>query len=113
MPALSSGRPHAVGTSREGLKGCNGEPDARGKGYGTEATALTLDDAFNALGVENVMLTVYMFNDAGIRADTKAGFREFGRRRRCSRLGQQLWDLVYMECLASEFTSPVLRHRPS
>lgn len=59
------------------------------------------------------MLIVYTFNLAGTRAYTKAGFREFGRRRRCSRLGQQLWDLVYMECLANEFTSPVLGHRPS
>ncbi|MGA7669157.1 MAG: GNAT family protein [Nitrolancea sp.] len=85
-----------------------GEANARGKGYGTEATSLTLDYAFNAVGLENVMLTVYEFNVAGIAAYHRAGFKDIGRRRRCSRLGRSLWDLIYMECVADEFESPVL-----
>jgi RimJ/RimL family protein N-acetyltransferase len=85
-----------------------GEPDARGKGYGTEATRLMLDYAFTALGLHSVMLTVAEFNLAGRRAYEKAGFREFGRRRQCRRLAGRLWDDVYMDCLATEFTSPVL-----
>ena len=80
-----------------------GVPECRGKGYGTEATRLVLDYAFNAYGLNNVMLTVYEFNTGGIRAYAKAGFREFGRRHQCSRMGQQLWDIVYMECLAEWF----------
>src|SRR5262249_51183551 len=44
-----------------------GEETARGKGYGTEATRLTLDYAFTALGLHNVMLNVYAFNRAGRR----------------------------------------------
>lgn len=85
-----------------------GEPDARGKGYGTEAVRLVLDYAFVALGLHNVMLTVYEFNLAGRRAYEKAGFREFGRRRQARLMGGRLWDEIYMDCLASEFTSPVL-----
>jgi RimJ/RimL family protein N-acetyltransferase len=85
-----------------------GADDARGRGYGTEATRLTLDYAFTALGLSNVMLTAFAFNAGGLRAYANAGFREFGRRRRCSRQGDRLWDLVYMECLADEFVSPVL-----
>ncbi len=85
-----------------------GEVDARGKGYGTEATRLTLDYAFTALGLHNVMLTVAEFNLAGRRAYEKAGFREFGRRRQCRWLAGKLWDDIYMDCLATEFTSPVL-----
>jgi RimJ/RimL family protein N-acetyltransferase len=42
-----------------------GEPDCRGKGYGTETTRLMLDYAFTALGLHNVMLTVFEFNRAG------------------------------------------------
>jgi RimJ/RimL family protein N-acetyltransferase len=80
-----------------------GALECRGKGYGTEATRLTLDYAFNSYGLNNVMLTVYEFNGGGIRAYEKAGFREFGRRHQCSRMGQQLWDIVYMECLAEWF----------
>ena len=86
-----------------------GEPTARGKGYGTEATQLMLDYAFTALGLHNVMLRVFAFNHAGIRTYTKAGFREFGRRRECYLMGGTTWDVIYMECLASEWgPSPVL-----
>jgi diamine N-acetyltransferase len=86
------------------------EPSERGKGYGTEATKLMLDYAFTALGLNNVMLKVYEFNLAGQRAYQKAGFREFGRRRQAQFMGGTLWDVIYMECLASEFESPVLKH---
>ncbi|MHB8645618.1 MAG: GNAT family N-acetyltransferase [Thermomicrobiales bacterium] len=85
-----------------------GDPANRGKGYGTEATRLMLDYAFTALGLHSVMLTCYAFNEAGQHAYKKAGFREFGRRRECHWMGGKLWDEIYMECLASEFESPVL-----
>ena len=87
-----------------------GEPDYRGKGYGTETTRLMLDYAFTALGLHNVMLTVFEYNLAGQRAYEKAGFREFSRRRQCRLMGGRLWDEVYMECLATGFTSPLLGH---
>jgi RimJ/RimL family protein N-acetyltransferase len=44
-----------------------GEPECRGKGYGTESTSLMLDYAFTALGLHNVMLMVLEFNPAGSR----------------------------------------------
>ena len=44
-----------------------GEPECRGKGYGTETTRLMLDYAFTTLGLHNVMLTVFEFNPAGTR----------------------------------------------
>ena len=85
-----------------------GEVDARGKGYGTEATRLILDYAFTALGLHNVLLTCYEFNLAGQRAYQKAGFKEIGRRRQCRWLAGRLWDEIYMDCLATEFESPHL-----
>jgi diamine N-acetyltransferase len=95
-----------------------GEPECRGKGYGTEVTSLMLDYAFTALGLHNVMLLVYEFNLAGLHAYKKAGFRELGRRRQSQWMGGRrrqsqwmggrLWDVIYMDCLATEFTSPVL-----
>jgi RimJ/RimL family protein N-acetyltransferase len=87
-----------------------GEEEYRGKGFGTEATRLVLDYAFTVLGLHNVMLVVYEFNLAGRRAYEKAGFREFGRRRQAHQMGGRLWDVIFMECLASAFTSPVLGH---
>jgi diamine N-acetyltransferase len=85
-----------------------GAADARGRGYGTQATRLTLDYAFSALSLRNVLLQVYAFNEAGVRAYTKAGFREIGRRHACKRRGELRWDVIYMEALAREFVSPAL-----
>lgn len=87
-----------------------GEAEARGQGYGTEATRLTLDYAFTALGLHSVMLTVAEFNLAGQRAYARAGFRECGRRRQCRWMAGRLWDELSMDCLATEFESPVLAH---
>lgn len=97
---------HRRGTAEFGI--VIGEPDARGKGYGTEAARLVLDYAFTVLGLQNVMLRTAEFNLAGRRAYEKAGYREFGRRRQCLPMGGRLWDDIHMDCLASEFTSPVL-----
>ena len=40
--------------------------------------------------------------------DRKAGFKVFGRRRETQLMGGRRWDTIYMDALASEFTSPVL-----
>jgi len=85
-----------------------GARDAWGRGYGTETTRLMLDYAFTALGLHSVMLRVHEYNAAGAAAYHKAGFREFGRRREAHWMGGRFWDVIYMECLASQFTSPYL-----
>jgi RimJ/RimL family protein N-acetyltransferase len=74
-----------------------GEPDTRGKGYGTETTRLMIDHAFKKLGLHNVKLEVYAINRAGIRAYTKAGFREIGRQRENYVMGGKRYDTVHME----------------
>ena len=61
-----------------------------------------------ALGMRNVMLKVYEFNRAAIRAYEKAGFREFGRRHQSIEMNGRVWDILYMECLRDDFESPVL-----
>jgi RimJ/RimL family protein N-acetyltransferase len=86
-----------------------GEKECWGRGYGTEITALTLDYGFHALGLHNIMLRVYSTNERGLRAYRRAGFREIGRRRQSVRIGGRRCDAIYMDCLASEFESPVLR----
>jgi RimJ/RimL family protein N-acetyltransferase len=87
-----------------------GEKDCWGKGCGTEATRLILDYGFNALGLHNIRLTVHGANERAIRAYSRAGFRVIGRRREVVMRGGRRDDLVYMDCLATEFESPVL-HR--
>ncbi len=85
------------------------DPDARGKGYGTETARLILDYAFTALGLHSVFLGVVSSNVGAIRAYQKAGFREAGRRRQCWRIGDRWYDQVMMDCLATEFERPVLK----
>jgi diamine N-acetyltransferase len=85
-----------------------GEPEARGRGYGTEAMRLLLDYAFTVLGLHSVMLTVFEYNAAGRRCYEKVGFREMGRRRESRWYHGRFWDEIHMDILASEFTSPVL-----
>ncbi|MGI8824534.1 MAG: GNAT family N-acetyltransferase [Chloroflexota bacterium] len=85
-----------------------GVGDCRGKGYGTEATRLTLDQAFTVMGLHTVLLDALAFNPAGLRAYQKAGFREIGRWREAALMNGRRWDVVFMDCLASEFKSPVL-----
>lgn len=89
-----------------------GEPDCRGRGFGTAVTRLMLAYAFDTLGLHSVMLRVYAYNLGGLRAYTKAGFREFGRRRQAKMMGGKLWDVVLMECLASEYAAEVGRVAP-
>lgn len=85
-----------------------GEADYRGRGYGTETVRLMLDYAFTALGLHSVCLETWEYNLVAQRAYTKAGFRETGRRRQAKFMGGKLWDIVCMDCLATEFVSPVL-----
>jgi diamine N-acetyltransferase len=85
-----------------------GEPDARGRGLGTEAMRLLLDYAFTVLGMHSVMLTVFEYNLAGRRCYEKVGFREIGRRRESRWYNGRFWDEISMDILTSEFASPVL-----
>ncbi len=84
------------------------EANYRGHGYGTETAQLMLDYAFTALGLHNIALETWEYNRAAQRAYAKAGFREIGRRRQAKFMNGKLWDIVYMDCLATEFVSPVL-----
>jgi diamine N-acetyltransferase len=86
-----------------------GEPEARGKGYGTEAMRLLLDYAFTVLGLRNVMLRVYEYNEAARRSYAKVGFKEIGRRRESRWHNGRFWDEIYMDILSDEFESPVLK----
>lgn len=90
-----------------------GEEDARGRGLGTEVTRLMLDYGFAGLGLHNIMLRVYAHNEAGLRAYQKAGFREFGRRTQSQRAAGQRRDVVYMQCLASEFAGYMATGEPT
>ena len=86
-----------------------GEAAMRGKGFGTESVRLAVDYAFHVLNLHSVMLETYEFNHAGIKAYTRAGFREIGRRREARYHAERYWDVIMMDVLVTEFESPRLK----
>lgn len=85
------------------------DPDRRGKGLGTEAVRLVTDYAIHGLEMHNVELAAYEYNWAGLRAYAKAGFKESGRRREAHLYQGKRWDLIFMDVVASEWESPVMK----
>jgi RimJ/RimL family protein N-acetyltransferase len=82
-----------------------GRKDYWGKGYGTETVTLILDYGFTVLGLHNVMLETYAYNERSLASYRKAGFKEIGRRREAQRLGDKRYDVVIMDILRTEFHS--------
>ena len=82
--------------------------ERRGQGLGTEATRLVLDWAFTVMGLHNILLVTFSWNLPAIRAYTKAGFREIGRRRGAVVTLGRRYDQVLMDAVAEEFTDSVL-----
>jgi diamine N-acetyltransferase len=86
-----------------------GEQDCRGKGYGTAVTRLVLDYAFTVENLHNVVLDTAAHNERAIRAYTRAGFRIIGRRRQALCWGNTRYDSVLMDCLSTDFETPLKR----
>ncbi len=79
-----------------------GEPSARGRGIGTEATRLALDHAFLDLNLARIHLTVLASNSTAIALYEKAGFRAEGLFRQAAFKDGQRVDLISMAMLADE-----------
>ena len=86
-----------------------GEKGYWGQGYGREAIRLLLDYAFNLLNLNSIMLGTFSFNERALRCYRAVGFREIGRRRQARIVGDRRYDAVFMDILADEFESPVVR----
>ena len=87
-----------------------GEKDCWNKGYGTEVAQLMLEYGFVALSLHNIMLRAYSYNQRGLRAYEKAGFKLIGRRREARHFAGKAYDEVLMDCLATEFQGTALSH---
>ncbi|MBI1742951.1 GNAT family N-acetyltransferase [Candidatus Acetothermia bacterium] len=80
-----------------------GEKSEWNKGYGTEATALTVKYAFETLNLNRVWLHVYEHNARGIKAYEKAGFRQEGVLRQDSYREGRYWNTITMAILREEW----------
>lgn len=86
-----------------------GDADYRNKGFGTEATELMLDFAFNVLNMHTIYLYVYEYNQRAIASYKKVGFIETGRRREGRYFAGKRHDIITMDILADEFISPYIK----
>jgi RimJ/RimL family protein N-acetyltransferase len=77
--------------------------NALGQGFGTEATMLVLDYAFNTLKLHRVYLRVAAFNHRAIRSYKKCGFKIEGRERESCFVNNSWYDDLIMGILEHEF----------
>jgi RimJ/RimL family protein N-acetyltransferase len=80
-----------------------GDPDARGRGLGTEALGLLLRHAFLDLGLHRVGLHVFASNERAIAAYTKSGFVREGVLRQAVLVDGAREDVVLMGILHEEW----------
>lgn len=80
-----------------------GDEKNRNKGYGKESINLILDYGFNTLNLNNIMLTVYSFNEIAINTYKKLGFKTIGNRRKCIYKEGKFYDEIYMDILKDEY----------
>ena len=80
-----------------------GDPEYRGKGYGTESMQLLLGYAFKGLNLHRVNLNVFAYNKRAIRSYEKCGFRYEGTQRESIYKEDQRWDVIDMGILRSDW----------
>ncbi|MDI3298413.1 MAG: GNAT family protein [Bacillota bacterium] len=79
------------------------DPEARGRGYGLEATRLVLRYGFDELNLHRIELRVFAFNQRAYRMYLRAGFREEGRRREALFRDGRYHDAIWMAILEEEW----------
>lgn len=80
-----------------------GEPDARGKGYGSEVGRLLLDFAFSYLGLHRIAIGVVGFHEEALRFWRGLGFRQEGVQRDGYLVDGGFHDFVMMSILESDW----------
>jgi RimJ/RimL family protein N-acetyltransferase len=90
---------HGNGNMRIGI----GDPQDRGKGYGSEAMQLLLHFAFEELNLYRLSMVLGEDNTGGMRFFRKFGFVEEVRRRQALQRDGQIWDLLHLGLLAEEW----------
>jgi len=74
-----------------------------GRGYGTAATVLVLQHAFETLNLNRIWLHVYEDNDRGIKVYEKIGFQKEGVLRQDNYRDGRYWNTITMAMLREEW----------
>jgi RimJ/RimL family protein N-acetyltransferase len=80
-----------------------GEPEYRGKGYGSDAMRVTVGYAFRELGLYRVSLSVFSYNQRAIRVYEKVGFAYEGAMRAALYRDGQRHDMLLMGILRPDW----------
>ncbi|QUI24225.1 GNAT family N-acetyltransferase [Vallitalea pronyensis] len=80
-----------------------GDPNARGKGYGTLAIRNALHIAFDDIGLEKVLLRVYDFNAGAIKCYKNIGFRIIEKLEKKVEFNGHHWGCYVMAINKEEF----------
>jgi len=80
-----------------------GDEEYRSNGYGTEAVKLLVGYGFDMLRLNNINLAVLEFNERAYKAYIKAGFKEYGRRRKAYCFKGELYDVVEMDIIREDY----------
>jgi RimJ/RimL family protein N-acetyltransferase len=91
---------NAIGSLRIGI----GDPDDRGKGYGSEALQLLLRYAFDELNLYRLGVQIGEYNPVALHVFRQAGFVEEVRRRQALNRDGRRWDLIHLGLLRSEWS---------
>lgn len=78
------------------------DPDALGKGFGTEAMQVLAAHAFDTMGLHRLGCRVLDFNDRAIAAYEKVGFVVEGREREAALIGSEWHDDLIMGLISRE-----------
>ncbi|HPG41874.1 MAG TPA: GNAT family protein [bacterium] len=86
-----------------------GDKDYQNKGYGTEATLLTIDYGFNIANLVSIFLRVHEFNNRAIHVYEKIGFKRIGMRRQNCYIAGKFYNDIYMDILREDLNGGVIK----
>lgn len=86
-----------------------GEKQYHGRGLGSECLWLLCKVGFELLNLHNILAENFADNPVAIHNARKVGFRFYGTRRQCKRIGGKVLDVHYSDMLPGELIGPPTR----
>lgn len=97
---------HGTGNLSLGI----GDPQDRGKGYGSDAMRLLLRFSFSELNLYRLSVMLGADNTVALKFFSKFCFQEEVRRRKALQHDGQTWDLLHLGLLADEWRTQIRKN---
>jgi RimJ/RimL family protein N-acetyltransferase len=72
-------------------------PDHRGKGFGKAMVGLAVKDAFESLGLNEITLNVFDFNESAIATYKSIGFIDYQLKKGALMFQNETWNIIKMK----------------